>query len=125
MKTFMDFIKEANDLDARNHAVDIEKIVRNKAELWNEKPTSDIKEDDIKKIVEYLKKSKSFSLAKMDDNFGTAKVSTGFLKSVIEVVKAAINDAGVGKSGSQSRPQSQADRIDSYLKQKHIGPIKR
>lgn len=123
MRNFKEFIKEANELDIRNQIVDIEKIVTDKANIWNEKLSSDIGEDDIKRIVDYMNKSKNFSLAKMDARFGSAKVSNGFLKSVINAVKTAISESGVGRVGTQSKTQSRADRIDSFLKQKHIGPI--
>lgn len=45
------FITEANDLDARNQAVDIEKIVREKAKIYNESYNANIKEDVIASIA--------------------------------------------------------------------------
>lgn len=83
-------------------------------------------EDELNQIIAYFEKSKTFSLGKMVDNFNSQTVSVGFLKATITAVKDAIDSAGYGRKGSDiSGPQSQAQRIDSYLKQKHIGPIKR
>ena len=123
MQSFQEFIlEEGNDLVNRNKAVDIPSIVKKKAEEWKSKAT----EDELKQIIAYFEKSKTFSLGKMDDTFGSQTVSSGFLKATIAAVKDAIDSAGYGKKGSNvSGPQSQAQRIDSYLKQKHIGPIKR
>ena len=60
----------------------------------------------------------------MDDTFGSQTVSSGFLKYIITAVKKEIDSAGFGKKDI-SVSQSRAQRIDGYLKQKHIGPIKR
>jgi hypothetical protein len=127
MKTFKEYITEAvsDGLAERNKAVDIIGIVKSVAGSWGESHDKQPTDDEINKIVKYLLKSKTFSLGKMDDEFGSATVSTGFLKSVMEKVKTAINDAGFSKTGGASKTATQADRINSYLKQKHIGPIKR
>jgi hypothetical protein len=127
MKTFNEYLTEAvsDELAERNKAVDIISIVKSEAVSWSKSHDKQPTDDEIAEIVKYLLKSKTFSLGKMDDTFGSATVSTGFLKSVIEKVKAAINDAGFSKTGNASKTATQADRINSYLKQKHIGPIKR
>ena len=122
MKTFAHFISEAADLSDRNKSINIEKIVREKAKIYNENYNADIKENTIVGIIDYMSKTKSFSMNKMLDNFN---VSGGFIKSVIDAVKKAITDSGFGRAGNVSVTQSKAQRIDSYLKQKHIGPIKR
>lgn len=122
MKSFTEFtLGEGNELEDRNKAIDIASVVKKKAEEYKSKAT----EDELSKIIAYFEKSKTFSLGKMDDMFGSQTVSTGFLKAAIAVVKDAVDSAGYGKKGSVSATQSQAQRIDSYLKQKHIGPIKR
>lgn len=122
MKTFTDFITEANDLDARNQAVDIQKIVREKAKIYNESYNANIKEDVIASIIDYMSKTKLFSVNKILENFN---VPGGFAKSIVDAVKKALTDSGFGKAGNASVNQTKAERINSFLKQKHIGPIKR
>lgn len=124
MKEFNEFIKESSDLDSRNQQVDIDGIVDAKVTIWKEgHPNSNIEEGDIVAIKEYLKRSKNFSLGKLSDEY--PNMSTGLLTSIIKAVKTEIADKGVGRVGTQSKTQSQADRINSFSKQKHIGLISR
>ena len=124
MKKFNEFITESNDLTDRNQQVNIDKIVNDKVTIWKEAyPNSNIEEGDIIAIKDYLKRSKSFSLGKLTDKY--PKMSTGFLTSVIKAVKAAIKDKSVGRVGTTSKTQTQAERIEAFSKQKHIGLISR
>lgn len=119
MQTFQEYIlKEGNDLLDRNKAVDIAAIVKKGAKDLKSGAT----EDELNQIIAYLEKSKTFSLGKMDDTFGSQTVSSGFLKYIITAVKKEIDSAGFGKK-DVSVSQSRAQRIDGYLTIRRAGSL--
>jgi hypothetical protein len=123
MKTYKSFVYEASKSEAlkvRNDAIDIEKIVRDSAKAWTYAETT---ENDIKFMIDYFKSNITFSLNKLMDLSNS--LSAGLAKSILEKIKKEVNNKGLGKSGTSMKTQSQADRINSYLSQRHIGPIKR
>lgn len=113
MKTFSEYldgvISESKELDDRNKAIDLEGIVKS---VLEKKGVTDPKA--IADITGYLVNKKTFSLGKMTDQFS---YSVGAMKAVIDAVKAAIDEKGYGRKGSDiSAPLSQAGRVDRYLK---------
>lgn len=73
------------------------------------------------KIVDHLHKAKNFGTKTSDSLESHAGISTG---SAMRVTKAVADELKTN-FGTASKPQTQAKRIGAYLKQKHIGPIKR
>jgi len=120
MKSFKSFIAEGkipSEVAARNEQIDIEAVVRDAVKEFH-----GMDDAAIKAITDYMRPKKVFSLGKMIDDL---PYGAGAMKAAIEAVKKAASTAGFGKTGGGSKPQTQAQRIDTYLKQKHIGPIKR
>lgn len=125
MKTFKNFITEedtklpAKDwLEARNALVDVDAIVLRVVKGWKFNP--DLTEKDAKKISDWAKTKKTFSLNSMFDAVGSDAVSYGLLKEIIKELKSEFTTAGFSKAGNISKTLSSAERIDKYLKQKWI-----
>ena len=136
MKTFSDFVinekvdksSEKADYSARNAAIDIVNLVTNHITNWaTNHPDQTFSVEERQKIIDYLSSRAAFSLKFMDENLTPEGkyIFISFYKNLIELVKNKITEAGYGKTGTKDTTLSRAERVDNFLKQKHIGPIKR
>jgi len=136
MKTFSDLVinekldksSEKADYSARNDAIKLTDLVTNYIANWNTKhPDQTFSDTEIEPIINYLSSRASFSLRYMDDNLQPKGkyIFVSFFKNLIALVKEKITEAGYGKTGTKDTTLTRAERVDNFLKQKHIGLIKR
>jgi len=132
MKTFSDFVinetSEKADYTARNDTIKLTDLVTNYIKKWNTNhPDQTFSVEERQKIIDYLSSRAAFSQNTMFDQLTPEGkyISPLFFKNLISLVKDTIREKGYGKTGTKDTTLTRAERVDNFLKQKHIGPIKR
>ena len=110
MKTFSQFVKNLEEgYNDPVHRKAISDVVHDFI------PKSDDKHD---KIVDHLHKAKNYGNKTMDSLESHAGISTGSARRITK----AVSDHMKANFGSPNKTQTQAQRVDRYLKQKWVGP---
>ena len=111
-------LSKGEALEHRNKQIDFDSII---PKALAERFPMSKDHPHVRTILDHIKSRHTFSKAWMMDN---TDVPAGWCDHAFKVAKDHINRAGLGKTGTSTKSQTQAERIDAYLKQKQIGRVR-